>query len=100
MIGESGYQRLENDAYYTPAWCTEALLRHVSFSNVWECASGKRNISNVLESFGVKVVSTDIDHGPNFDFLSMGKTGNDIVTNPPYSHAEQFLRYDQRELER
>ncbi len=39
MHGESGYERLERDAYYTPAWCTEALLRHVKFEGkIWDWA--------------------------------------------------------------
>ena len=26
MHGESGYERVANDAYWTPAWCTESII--------------------------------------------------------------------------
>ena len=91
MVGKSGYERIERDAYYTPAWCTEALLRHVKFDNrIWECAVGTGQISTVLEAAGYSVFGTDIISGT--DFLISGRYGfDDIVTNPPYTQAQAFV---------
>ncbi len=101
MVGKSGYERVANDAYYTPAWCTEALLRHVTFNGpVWECAAGDGRMSAVLQSHGIDVISSDIHPaGPGiktFDFFTPGQLWasrdcGDIVTNPPYNLARTFI---------
>jgi len=105
MIGESGYERVKNDAYYTPAWCTEALLRNVEFiGTVWEPAAGNGQMVDVLEAAGLKVYASDIaptSHGiVALDFLSTSPFPLDsnrpagvrhIVTNPPYQNAQIFI---------
>ncbi len=97
----SGYQRETRDFYATPAWVTEALLRHVRLRGpVWEPCCGDGAMSTVLASGGHEVVSTDIvDRGfgtPGVDFLACEAVPGgcrSIVTNPPYgdtgSHAGQ-----------
>jgi hypothetical protein len=105
MIGESGYERVENDAYYTPAWCTEALLRNVEFiGKIWEPAAGTLAMVNVL-STKYDVLATDIAYEDSYDFLSPGMCDafyDNIVTNPPYSLATQFIEralfYSQRKV--
>lgn len=102
MHGESGYARVEHDAYWTPAWCTEALLDAIPKpSRVWEPACGKGNITQVLRARGVETIESDlIDHTGSLprqlDFLkceNIGPVGADIITNPPYVLAEQFVRH-------
>ena len=57
---------------------------------VWECACGKGNIVNYLNSNGVRTIGTDILEGK--DFLTWQPEDFDcIVTNPPYSIKQQFL---------
>jgi hypothetical protein len=97
----SGYQREGRDFYATPAWVTEALLRHVRLRGpVWEPCCGDGAMSTVLAAGGHEVVSTDItDRGfgtPGVDFLACQEVPGgcrSIVTNPPYgdtgSHAGQ-----------
>ena len=97
----SGYAREARDFYATPAWVTEALLRHVALRGpVWEPCCGTGAISTVLEQHGHRVVSTDIaDHGygtPGVDIFAraaMPRGCGALVTNPPYgdsgSHAGQ-----------
>jgi len=99
MHGESGYERIANDAYWTPAWCTEALLDRVTFpERVWEPACGKGHIANVLIGRGISTIATDlIDHGYGVagkDFLKdvCSTSYGSIITNPPYVLAEAFIR--------
>ena len=100
-IHVSGYQRAGHDFYATPAWVTEALLRHVRFrGRVWEPCCGDGAMSSVLAGHGYDVFSTDlVDRGfgePGVDFLTSHAVPSgcrSIVTNPPYgdsgSHTEQ-----------
>ncbi|HQT78693.1 MAG TPA: hypothetical protein PLD10_16685 [Rhodopila sp.] len=100
-IHNSGYQREGRDFYATPAWVTQALLRHVRFGGpVWEPCCGDGAMSAVLSGHGYDVVSTDIvDRGfgtPGIDFLACRTVPDgcrSIVTNPPYgdtgSHVGQ-----------
>lgn len=98
----SGYERIERDAYYTPAWCTEALLRHVKFSGpIWEPAAGAGDMTRVLTAAGHDVASSDIAYGwaeyelglYQLDFLTTALPCNvvHIVTNPPYTLAREFI---------
>ena len=100
-IHVSGYQRAGQDFYATPAWVTEALLRHVRFRGpVWEPCCGDGAMSSVLAGQGYDVISTDLmDRGfgeAGVDFLTTYTVPSgcrSIVTNPPYgdsgSHAAQ-----------
>lgn len=100
-IHVSGYARKGRDFYATPAWVTEALLRHVVLRGpVWEPCCGDGAMSGVLAAHGHHVVSTDIaDRGfgtPGVDFLACRAVPDGcraIVTNPPYgdtgSHTGQ-----------
>ncbi|MCW5699907.1 MAG: hypothetical protein KIT00_08705 [Rhodospirillales bacterium] len=91
-IHNSGYDRKTNDFYATPAWVTEALLRHVTLrDSVWEPCCGTGAMSSVLQDNGYEVFSTDIaDHGfgtPGIDVLTcreMPDGCRSLVTNPPY----------------
>lgn len=100
MHGESGYERVANDAYWTPAWCTVALLDRVRFDPmVCDPACGKGNINMVLTDRGIPNRASDLfDYGyggPRADFLSKDSTSygcRSIITNPPYKLAEAFIR--------
>lgn len=101
MLGTPAYERRALDAYWTPAWCTEALLSKVWFRGlIWEPAAGRGDICRVLDANGYDIMATDIaDHGypcGKVDFLATGSPGDglfSIVTNPPYAEAERFVRH-------
>ena len=55
-IHVSGYEREGQDFYATPAWVTEALLRHVRFRGpVWEPCCGDGAMSSVLAGHGYEL---------------------------------------------
>jgi hypothetical protein len=85
------------DFYPTPAWATQALLDHESFSgDIWECACGDGAMFQVLERTGNRVISSDLyDRGfgeVGHDFLTTDRVCDNVVTNPPYNSAEGFVR--------
>lgn len=90
-------EREANDYYATEPKALELLLEKETFnSNIWECACGEGHLSKVLEKHGYNVWSTDlIDRGygkGGVDFLHCdGEYNGDIITNPPYKYAQQFV---------
>jgi hypothetical protein len=91
--------REKDDFYPTPPEGTRALLRVERFDGpIWEPACGDGAISRVLEEAGHEVISTDlVDRGfgtPRTDFLMEWQPrAPNIVTNPPFKHAEEFARH-------
>jgi hypothetical protein len=90
--------REKHDFYATRPEAVECLLEKETFkNNVWEPACGNGRISKILEKHEYKVISTDLyDHGYGkigLDFLSLKdkKFDIDIVTNPPYVLAQEFI---------
>lgn len=94
--------RQSNDYYATDPKAMELLLEVESFYPVvWECACGEGHLSKVLEKHGYNVFSTDlIDRGygepKHIDFLNdvplWFKFPGDIITNPPYKYALEFVQ--------
>ena len=90
--------RNAHDFYPTPFNATKALLRVEKFDGeIWECACGDGAISKVLLEHGYTVRSSDLinrGYGETpVDFLQpCGRVTDNIVTNPPYCHAEEFVR--------
>lgn len=94
-------KREENDFYATHpdtvvSFLKESSLDNVIFSNdIWECACGKGHISETLLKLGYNVYSTDLinrGYGIVQDFLMCDKPFNgDIITNPPYKYATEFV---------
>lgn len=87
------------DYYATDPIALKLLLEKERFSNkVWECACGEGHLSKVLEKYGYDVKSTDlVDRGYGIggvDFLKHNeKFDGDIITNPPYKHAKEFVEH-------
>ena len=90
-------ERQEHDYYATEPKALELLLEKESFSSeVWECACGEGHLAEVLKKHGYTVKATDlIDRGygeGGVDFLEYEGTYNgDIITNPPYKYAKEFV---------
>lgn len=91
------YERQQNDYYATDPKAVEKLLKVETFNkNIWECACGEGNISEVFKKNNYNVYSTDlIDRGYQdelIDFLYVNKKfDGDIVTNPPYKYTTEFI---------
>lgn len=93
-------RRRTTDFYPTPPEVTEALLRflHIPETKViWEPACGNGDMSRVIQSRGNRVISTDLrDTGfgeGGVNFLTTTRQADAIITNPPFSHAEEFIRH-------
>jgi hypothetical protein len=112
----SGYQRVANDHYATPAWVTDALLPHIrpqivisdnwarpdSLAAVerfklaiWEPACGEGKMTAVLDGAGHWTVGTDIEQGVDFLVQQHTPLGSirAIITNPPYNLATEFIEH-------
>ena len=66
------------------------------FDKVWECACGEGHLAKILEEKGILHLASDLidrGYGDVFDFLSTENKEweGDIITNPPYSLAKDFI---------
>lgn len=97
-------EREENDYYATDPIAIDKLLTVEQLNkNVWECACGAGHLSERLKERGYNVISTDIiDRGypdtyKTVDFLTVSPGSTqcgaevDIITNPPYKFAKEFV---------
>lgn len=90
--------RQKDDYYATPPESTRALLNVESFDgHVWEPCCGEGHISRELKRAGYTVESSDlIDRGfgtSGVDFLMEYNKRDNIVTNPPYKNALDFVAH-------
>ncbi len=90
-------ERQKHDFYATDPKAIEWLLKLETFTDVWECACGQGHLSKVLIDKGIHKKSTDlIDRGfgeSGIDFLGIEvqEWNGDIVTNPPFKYAKEFV---------
>lgn len=90
--------RAFRDLYCTHPSAVEALLNVETFSrDIWEPAAGLLHISKTLEAHGHSVRSSDIEarcggvEEKDFLFMDCERWQGDIITNPPYSTAGEFV---------
>ncbi|MFQ6551750.1 hypothetical protein AAD018_005315 [Aestuariibius insulae] len=84
------------DFYPTPAWATYALIENEEFiGDTWEPACGDGAMSNVLSESSSKVRSSDLyDRGfgeIGIDFREATDRHTNVITNPPFNAAEDFV---------
>lgn len=101
IMGASNHsegERHPQDYYATDPQAVEELLKVESFDkNILEPCCGEGHISKVLEKHGYMVKSSDlIDR--NFgaggvDYLTIKSWHGDIITNPPYKYAKEFVEH-------
>lgn len=107
MLSASNHSDTEreiNDYYATSPRAVEMLLEKEEFSkNIWEPACGGNHITKVLRKNGYNVKTSDIidrigDGSVEIlDFLKIPsglghkKYDMDIITNPPYKYAQEFV---------
>ena len=93
--------RAEDDFYSTDPKALETLAKYRPIDKVvWEPACGTGNLSHVLEGICDKVYSSDLknrgygESGINFlDCECVPKGVTSIITNPPYSLANEFIKH-------
>lgn len=93
--GNTAYSRNKSDFYPTPPEATQALLDFLDLDEktvIWEPACGEGHMVDVLRANGMEVVATDIQTGTDFLKYDLPKLVEFIITNPPFSLAEQFIR--------
>lgn len=92
-------EREMNDFYATDSVAVDALLSKATlFHRVWECACGTGNLSKRLLELGYDVKSTDLIYRGfgegGVDFLLVNDIfDGDIITNPPYKYAKEFVEH-------
>lgn len=101
VIGASNHSltdRAARDFYATPPEAVEQLLELETFDkHIMEPSCGMGHISKVLEAHGHIVDSRDIEHRDfgrgGMDFLKCEEKDldTDLITNPPYSMAQEFV---------
>lgn len=92
-------ERQHEDYYATDPFAAELLLSVEEFlPDIWEPASGENHLADVFRQAGHNVRTSDIvQRTPTtevLDFLSLNNQGSwhgDIVTNPPYKWATEFI---------
>ena len=102
QIGASNHsltEREKDDYYATEPKAIDMLLtKERPAAKIWECACGEGHLSKRLIEKGYTVYSSDkVDrgYGEVRDFLpqrAMPADGCDILTNPPYSVALEFIK--------
>lgn len=93
----AAHERHADDYYATDPAAVNALAdREFIYHSVWENAAGGRHLSSRLSALGYHVRETDIvvrdPQVEQLDFLaSSEKWDGDIVTNPPYKYAQEWV---------
>ena len=85
-------QRNPKDFYQTPKAFTKLLLDNEYFNKdffVFEPACGNGAIVDVLKENGYPVIGADKEMGD--DFLVGDFTSHQLITNPPFSLAKEFI---------
>lgn len=96
-----GADREQHDFYATEPKAVELLLDEEQFQkDILEPCCGLNHIADVLKSRGYQVRTSDlIDRGVSDvtkDFFDYRFWMGDIVTNPPYSQAVEFVEHSLR----
>lgn len=88
-IGGYSDRREVNDFYATPEWATEALFRVEKFDgNILEPAAGDDDMVRVIEKYA-PCISKELTRGD--DFMLESGTYDNVVTNPPFKIAQEFV---------
>lgn len=96
----SNKERQNEDYYATEPKATQLLLEVEQFSPViWECACGGGHLAQVLKNNGYEVIATDLIYrgygdkeSLNFLEETLDEFEGDIITNPPYKYALEFVQ--------
>lgn len=95
----SSSERQTEDYYATEPKAAELLVDILpGLNNIWECACGEGHLAKVFDNIGKLGKATDLidrGYGTIEDFLSCKDSycNGDIVTNPPYKYAQEFVEH-------
>ncbi len=101
-IGASNHSKNERqpeDYYATDPIAAKLLLEvEPDLNNIWECACGEGHLAKVFDEAGKLGKATDLinrGYGIVEDFLLNKEPyySGDIVTNPPYKYAQEFVEH-------
>jgi hypothetical protein len=73
-VRHSEYERMPDDCYVTPAWVWQLLFK----AEPWAVMSAD---------------PAPVNRSDEYDFLGDWDIEYDIATNPPFKHAEKFVRH-------
>lgn len=97
LANAGAVDRNSTDFYPTPAEVTHALLSALSLDTdtvIWEPAAGEGHMVRAMNERGYAVSASDLYSYTFEDFCSVGELRGDwIITNPPFKHAEAFIRH-------
>jgi hypothetical protein len=89
------YARVDSDWYVEPAWCVDKLIANVGFvGTIHDPCCGGGNIIKRFNIHGFNATATDIvsrGFGDIKDFFEDETIRDNMVFNPPYKIAEQFI---------
>ena len=102
IIAASNHAEIEReqmDYYATDPKTIDKLLEVEELSHcIWECAAGENHLANRLKEKGFQVITSDIverkskiDYITDFLKVNQGGIDCDILTNPPYKFAKEFV---------
>ena len=80
--------RRERDFYPTPWQTFKSIIPYLPFVPIWEPCQGDSRLVRWMREAGHKADGDDLAQG--YDFLKDIKRRACIVTNPPFSLAEEF----------
>jgi len=93
--------RRSDDFYATPAWCTLALLPHLTRCSVLDpCAGDGAILDTVRQAWGCEAIGIEVDKDRADRSRSVWRNAlthepwpyaDQIITNPPYSLASEFV---------
>lgn len=96
------WDRHPEDWYVEPAWCSDRLFEAERFEGaVWDPACGRGTIVVAARKAGLFAIGSDIASRTDLplcevsDFLNCDEeaTESNIVSNPPFGIAEQFVAH-------
>lgn len=103
LANRSAIDRNKTDYYRTPSEVTRALLDFLKHKRlllpgdtIWEPACGTGEMAEAIRSEGYNVIVSDLYQSDYVeggdDFLRSVRPCDWIITNPPFTQAEKFIR--------
>ena len=88
--------RRENDAYYTPQWCIDAIMSRLYLGTIrsfCEPAAGDGRIVRAVQAGKPRLKCITYDLNIGLDYLGdlQPPKVDLVISNPPYSHALGFV---------
>ena len=89
----SEYQRDVNDWYVEPVWCVQTLMYRVQFTGaIHDPCCGSGTIPMVTGGTGGDLIDRGFGY-PVADFMLYDLEYDNIVMNPPYGRAQEFIEH-------